>query len=84
MQKKRGIVSNFSNHLEDLDYADDICLISHKFVDMQSKVDELVELAKGVGLEINIEKIYAMRMNNAIDKYFVVQSQSIQFVKHFC
>ena len=31
---KRGIVWSFTRHLEDLDFADDMCLLPQKFTDM--------------------------------------------------
>ena len=42
---KRGIVWSFIRHLEDLDFANDICLLSYKLTDMQAKADCLVVLA---------------------------------------
>jgi hypothetical protein len=41
--KKRGVLWKLTEHLEDLDYADDIVLLSHNFRDMQAKVNGLVE-----------------------------------------
>ncbi|XP_053945238.1 uncharacterized protein LOC128854839 [Anastrepha ludens] len=35
-----------TRQIEDLDFADDICLLSHKLIDMQAKPDELVMLAR--------------------------------------
>jgi hypothetical protein len=37
----RGITWKLTQILEDLDYADDICLLSHKFVHMQDKINDL-------------------------------------------
>ena len=47
--------TNIKN-LEDLDFSDDICLISHKLEDMQLKSNELAEEASKIGLHVNIEK----------------------------
>lgn len=60
--KNRGI-SWFFKHLEDMDYADDIVLMSHSFADMQSKLDDLVNEAAKVGLKINIGKTKVMKIN---------------------
>lgn len=40
-----GIRWNLIDRLEDLDYADDIYLISHSFADMQAKINCLIEIA---------------------------------------
>jgi hypothetical protein len=37
----RGIAWKLTQTLEDLDYIDDICLSSHKFVHMQYKINDL-------------------------------------------
>jgi hypothetical protein len=36
-KRKRGIYWNFSERLEDLDFADDLCLLSQSFRDMNQK-----------------------------------------------
>ena len=51
--------------LEDLDYADDICLLSHRCKDMQKKVSDLQSKAKSVGLTINREKTKEMRIKSS-------------------
>jgi hypothetical protein len=45
---KTGIQWNLFQHLEDLEFADDVCLLSHKHENMEQKTNKL---------EINIEKI---------------------------
>jgi hypothetical protein len=45
---KRGIYWNFSEIL-DLDFADDLCLLSQSFRDMNQKVKDLIKIAKGAG-----------------------------------
>ena len=42
--------------LEDLDYADDICLSAQRFYDMDEKLDRLKVEAELAGLHININK----------------------------
>jgi hypothetical protein len=54
--RRRGILWRLTEHLEDLDYADDIMLLSHNFGDMQAKLNDLVEESQKVGLRVNIEK----------------------------
>ena len=38
---------------QDMEYADDICLVSHKYEPMQKKLDDLQEESKKVSLQIN-------------------------------
>jgi hypothetical protein len=51
---------NFSERLEDLDFADDLCLLSYNFRDMNQKVKDLIKIAKGAGLKINSQKSKTM------------------------
>ncbi len=50
--KRRGILWKLTEHPEDLDYADDIVLLSHNFRDMQYLVKE----SQRVVLKVNIAK----------------------------
>jgi hypothetical protein len=45
--KLRGTAWKWMNSLEDLKYADDACLLSHKYDHMQSKLDELCSVMEG-------------------------------------
>jgi hypothetical protein len=53
---QRGIRWTITNRLEDLDYADDICLQAHTFNDIRSKLERLQYETAKVGLKINISK----------------------------
>ncbi len=62
--RRRGILWRLTEHVKDLDCADDIVLLSHNFRDMQAKLDDLVEESQKVGLRVNIEKIgHTLRKN---------------------
>jgi hypothetical protein len=54
--KKRGITWRLKKSLEDVEYADDVSLISHTFEHMQRKLDDLWEESKKAGLVINPSK----------------------------
>ncbi|CAH8605478.1 unnamed protein product [Heterobilharzia americana] len=43
--EKRGIHWTTEKNLEDLDFADDLCLMSHKLEDLQAKTNKLIEEA---------------------------------------
>ncbi|RUS71649.1 hypothetical protein EGW08_020589 [Elysia chlorotica] len=53
---KTGIQWTFARQLEDLDFADDICLLSHRYQDAQAKLSRLAREAAKTGLHINIQK----------------------------
>jgi hypothetical protein len=59
----RGITWKITQTLEDLDYADDICLLSHKFVHMQAEINDLQQESIKAGLKINIGKTKEMKIN---------------------
>ena len=51
--KKWGLTWRLQESLEDMEYADDVCLVSHKYEHMYRKLDDLWKESKKVGLEIN-------------------------------
>jgi hypothetical protein len=51
-EKKRGITWRLRESLEDRGYADDVCLVSHRYEHMQRKLDDLWEESKKVGHKI--------------------------------
>ena len=53
--KAWGFTWKLKKTLEDLDYADDICLLAHIQSDMQHKVDDLVTESTKVGLKIGLK-----------------------------
>jgi hypothetical protein len=61
--KARGIRWKLTETLEDLDYADDICLLSHSQAHVQSKSNNLCYESKNAGLEINFSKTEELRVN---------------------
>uniref|UniRef100_H3B4N3 Reverse transcriptase domain-containing protein n=1 Tax=Latimeria chalumnae TaxID=7897 RepID=H3B4N3_LATCH len=61
--EKRGLQWGLPNTLEDIDFADDICLLSQKRELMQEKTDTLSESAQQIGLKVNIKKTKVMKLN---------------------
>ena len=61
--KRTGIQWAFMKQLADLDFADDISLLSHKQQDAQEKLRRVTEEAGKTKLQINIGKTEAMRIN---------------------
>ena len=61
-QRKIGLQWGLIDRLEDLDYADDICLLTHSFQHMKEKCKELEIEARKAGLKINSRKTKEMRL----------------------
>ena len=62
-QANTGIRWRFMDQLEDLDFADDIALISTIQHQMQKKTDKLAETFQRRGLNIRKTKTQVMRLN---------------------
>lgn len=59
--KKRGIQWNFTAVLEDLDFADNIALLSSKCNDLYEKTERLREEAGRTDLKLNARKFKTLR-----------------------
>lgn len=60
-KRHRRIELELSNVLEDLDYADDLCLSSHTYAYMEAKLDDLRQEAAKTLLKMNTGKTQEMR-----------------------
>ena len=81
--KRTSIQWTFMKHLEDLDFADDINLLSHKKQGAQEKLRRMAEEAGKTGLEINIGKTEAMRINNKQADPLRLHQENIKEVEKF-
>ena len=81
--KNTGIRWKFMSKLEDLDFADDIALISSKFNDIQDKTTAVKEWAEKAGLKINIGKTKSMRLNTKIDRPLRIDGKELEDVDQF-
>ena len=59
-----GIRWKMTRQLEDLDFADDIALVSTTAAQMQRKTTKLSETASKMGLKINQKKSEVLRINS--------------------
>ena len=59
-----GIQWTMWDHLEDLDFVDDIALLSHRFQQIQQKTTRLETIAAGTGPRINGTKTKMTRIKN--------------------
>ena len=69
--------------LDDLDFADDIALISSTREQIQQKVRSLSTNSKGIGLKINAEKTKLLRLNKSNTEKVQVVDQDIEEVESF-
>ena len=83
MSPPRGIQWNIMQKLEDLDFADDICLLSHTRQHMQEKTTKLQEIAGLTGLEINTHKTKTMRIEAKQTTSISLNGQPIEEVDKF-
>ena len=79
----RGIRWKFTTCLEDLDYADDLSLLSSRFVDIQEKSTRLYEVARFTGLKINTTKTKTMRVNCRNNNAVVIGNNEVEDVDSF-
>ena len=78
-----GIQWSLRSQLEDLDYADDIGLLSHTQTQMQLKTDRVVESSASVGLNLNTAKTKIIKVNTRANDPIKVQNANIEEVHEF-
>jgi hypothetical protein len=69
--------------LEDLDFADDICLLSHTRLQKQEKTTKLLEIAGLTGLKINTHKTKTMMIEAKQTTSISLKGQPIEEVNKF-
>lgn len=79
----RGIQWTLHKKLEDLDFADDIGLLSNTQKQMQEKTSTLQENARRVGLKVNITKSKVMRINGKHDAPVTIEGSTLEEIEHF-
>ena len=81
--QRTGIQWTFTKQLEDLDFADDIGLLSHKQQDVQEKLCRVAAETEKTGLQINIGKTEDMRVNSNQDDPLRLHQENIKEVDKF-
>jgi hypothetical protein len=81
--KARGICWKLTETLEDLDYADDICSLSHSQAHTQSKLNNLCYESKKAGLKINFSKTEELRVNTKSQHSIMLANKAIRRVHDF-
>ncbi|XP_048775551.2 uncharacterized protein LOC125680151 [Ostrea edulis] len=80
---KRGIQWTIVNNLEDLDFADDLTLLSHRIKDMRDKTRKLYEKGRKIGLKVNIKKTNIMKVMTRKGGTISVEGEDIEEVDQF-
>ena len=81
--RNRGVQWTLMETLEDLDFADDIVLMSHRLKDIQDKTNDLVKESKKVGLKVNIAKTKELRINNNSAEPIKINDEIVETVTNF-
>ena len=72
-----------TSKLEDLAFADDLALLSHRLQDMQEKVRNLETTAQKIGLKISHEKTKLLRINNQQEGPVTFSGKAVRDVDDF-
>ena len=82
-RKRLGLQWTLTQRLEDLDYADDLCLLTHRLVDMKEKGERLQETGGQVGLKINIQKTKEMQIGVRQQESLELHREGVERVSEF-
>ena len=82
--KKRGLNWRLQESLKGMEYADDVCLVSHKDEHMYRKLDEFWKESKKAGLEINSSKTEEIRVNITVNQGLRLNGEDIKRSSDFC
>ena len=81
--RNNGIQWTVWTQLDDLDFADDLALLSHNHSQMQDKTTLLETTSAGTGLKINRKKTELMKMNTTANALITVGGEPIREVESF-
>ena len=82
--RRNGVQWTPFTQLDDLDYADDLALISHRKDQMQAKTSDLDKLSRSVGLQIHAGKSKVLRMSTCNREEITLDRKPIEEVDSFC
>ena len=81
--RKNGIQWTLWTQLDDLDFADDLALLSHNHSQMQDKTTHLETVSAGTGLKISRKKTELMKINSTANTPVTVGGELIREVDSF-
>ena len=81
--KPRGLQFGIKGVLEDLDFADDLAMLSTSPEQLQTKTDRLVKFAKQVGLFLNVKKTEVMNIGRTPTQPINIEGSVVKQVNRF-
>ena len=81
--KKDGIQWTLWSQLDDLDFADDLALLSHNQQQMQRKTSQLEKLSKCLGLRIHPGKSKVLKVKSTSKEPVIVNDKPLEEVENF-
>ena len=82
-QKRNGIQWTLWTQLDDLDFADDIALLSHTQQQMQEKTNMVAANSARLGLNINIKKSKILKANSTNQESIRLAEETLEEVESF-
>lgn len=73
-----------TEQLEDLDFADDVYLISATYNQMKWKTEKLIVNASKFGMNVNIPKAKVLKVNGEVNSPISLGGEDIGLVEKFC
>ena len=80
---QRGIQWTLSKELEDIDFSEDVALLSHRHDNMQDKATTLYKSTAKLGLKIRKKKTRTMRANHVNKNSIQLTGEDIEDVEQF-
>ena len=80
-EQERGSQWDLTNHLEDLDFTDDICLLSQIYNGIEGKLKDLRK--EVTGLKLNASKTKLMQINTKGHKVLRIQKENVEEIVEF-
>ena len=81
--RRQGIQWTPWSQLEDLDFADDLALLSHNHQQMKDKTQELVRISQSTGLKVHPGKTKVLKINTNVDEDIKINEEPIEEVTSF-
>ena len=81
--RRQGLQWTLTSVLEDLDYADDLGLLSHRHQNIQQKTDLLNTTASTIGLRVNAKKTQVLRLNSNNSEPISIEGRPLENVEEF-
>jgi len=81
--RRQSLQWTLTSVLEDLDYADDLGLLSHRHQDIQQKTDLLNTTASTIVLRVNAKKTQVLRLNSNNTEPISIEGRPLENVEEF-